>query len=93
MKNISFLNGSPQTQAGPWLTGFILLLCQTDEIAIALLVSLQKSPQGNMSEMFSCHTGVKSSLYLFMSSSGGSAWLVMGGSLKGWIRVQLALSE
>lgn len=83
--------GLHKHEAGPWLTGFILLLCQTDEIAIALLVSLQKSPQGNMSEMFSSHTGVKSSLYLFMRCSRGSALLVMVGSFKGWIRVQLAL--
>lgn len=83
--------GLHKHRAALWLTAFILLLCQTDETAIALLCSLRKSPQGNMSEMFSSHTGVKSSLCLFKRCSGGSALLVMVGSLKGWIRVQLAL--
>lgn len=83
--------GLRERRASPWLTGFILLLCQTDEIAIALLVYLQKIPRGRMSEMFSSHTGVRTSLHLFMRCSGGSALLVMVGSFKGWIRVELAL--
>lgn len=84
--------GLHECGASPRLTGFILLLCQTDEIAIALLVSLQKIPQGRISEMFSSHTEVRTSLYLFMRYSGRSALLVMLGSFKGWIRVELALS-
>lgn len=73
-------------RAGPWLSGFILLLCQSDEIAVALQVSIQKSLRGIMSKMFSSHRGVKSHPYLFMRH-WGSALSRMLACFKGWIRL------